>query len=293
MFRHSALARKTVAALKLLRTGGLKALASEARRRAAVWRVCLAARRLKSIDIDGCSIGLAGIPTGAMKASLLQRDYESFERSAALRYLRPDLPVVELGGCIGVVACVTNRLLSHPERHVVVEANPRVLPLLENNRRLNGCRFEILNRAIAYGAHELTFSPAPDPRVTLLPRAGRRRFESLPVTVKTTTLERIVAERGFDRFTLICDIEGHECDLVQNEAPILRRIDTIILETHARFIGDARNRAMLDTLAQHGFRTIASESSVLVLKQESLPSLLGIDQSLQATRPAPHTTSWN
>ena len=47
------------------------------------------------------------------------------------RSLRRDLPVVELGGSIGVVACVTNRLLKDRKAHLVVEANPLAIPHLE------------------------------------------------------------------------------------------------------------------------------------------------------------------
>jgi predicted O-methyltransferase YrrM len=49
--------------------------------------------------------------------------------------LRPEERVLELGGCLGVVSCSINTLLRDPSRHVVVEANPKLLAYLYENRR--------------------------------------------------------------------------------------------------------------------------------------------------------------
>jgi hypothetical protein len=76
--------------------------------------------------------------------------------------LRRDLPVIELGGALGVVACVTNKLLAQPSAHVVVEANPLAIPPLTVNKEANHCAFEIVNRAIAYGVDSVTFNPTVD-----------------------------------------------------------------------------------------------------------------------------------
>ena len=55
---------------------------------------------------------------------MVKNDYELPERTAIARYLRRDLPVVELGGSIGVVACVTNRLLKDRTADLVVGKSP-------------------------------------------------------------------------------------------------------------------------------------------------------------------------
>ncbi len=68
---------------------------------------------------------------------LLSGQYESPERRACRRYIRADLPVVEFGACLGVVACSVNRRLKDPRNHVVVEANPHLLPILAENRDRN------------------------------------------------------------------------------------------------------------------------------------------------------------
>ena len=66
-------------------------------------------------------------------------------------------------------------------------------------------------------------------------------------------LRDIVNERKFDSFSLICDIEGYEFDVVLNDAEVLRKASTIILETHARFI-EAKTAQLLTRLEDLGFR---------------------------------------
>src|SRR5262245_42251973 len=62
--------------------------------------------------------------------------YELGEIQCVRRYVRSDDAVIELGGSIGVVACLTNRMLADPARHLVVEANPLLIRTLEQNRTL-------------------------------------------------------------------------------------------------------------------------------------------------------------
>ena len=85
--------------------------------------------------------------------------------------------------------------------------------------------------------------------------------------METVSLQEIVAERGYECFTLICDIEGHEYDLVCNEPGVLCKADTIILETHARLIGETRTQELLGKLTEMGFRSVDEESFVIVLKK--------------------------
>lgn len=212
------------------------------------------------------------IPNNAIKVSLLKQKYERFERHAVLHYIRPEYPVVELGACIGVVSCVTNRILKNPVSHVVVEANPRVIPILESNRKSNQCEFEILNRAVAYGLESVTFSPSSDFRGTSLRQNTCHSFEIPSVTVATTGLGEIIAQRRYGCFTLICDIEGHEYELVRHESHILESVDTLILETHARLIGEAKHNEMMKRLEELGFQTIDQDSFVVVMRRTA-PSL--------------------
>jgi FkbM family methyltransferase len=252
------LKRKFRTFTNLLREGGMPGL----------YRYIFRGVLEKTGTMDGCTFGSRGIEVEGLRNDVVDGVFERFERSAVQQYASPTLPVVELGGCMGIVSCITNRLLTDPSAHVVVEANPRVIPLLRKNRRRNHCRFEILNRAIAYGTDTIQYAPSADFAGNSLDEKSGTSM----VTVRTTGLREILDRRGFERYTLICDIEGYECQLVEQEGSLVGRADMIILETHARLVGEERNAAMLARLEELGFETIASESYVVVLKKQQAAS---------------------
>jgi FkbM family methyltransferase len=145
----------------------------------------------------------------------------------------------------------------------VVEANPLAIPLLEQNRKLNGRPFEIVNRAIAYGADSVTFCPSTNLAGNSITMDGTEE----PVTVSTVAVGELAHQRGFKRFSLVCDIEGVEYDLVCREPETLKSVDTIIMETHARYIGEDKFLVMMNNLDQLGFKIIEQIGFVVVLQQ--------------------------
>ena len=248
------LKQKVNTARRLFRESGLKGIAGYG------WLKWKALR--KSVRLDNATFGLEGIH-GVSKDAMLANTYELAERRAIVRYLRRDLPVVELGGSIGVVACVTNKLLIDRTAHIVVEANPLAIPHLERNRRLNRCQFEIKNSAIAYGSRTITFRPSSNMCGNSVTAVG----DESPVTVPTARLGDLVRDRGFTRFSLVCDIEGVEYELVRNEADALQTADTIIMETHGRLIGEEKLNFMMTRLQELGFRVIEETGYVVVLQR--------------------------
>jgi FkbM family methyltransferase len=253
------LKNKVSTAYTLLRDGGIKNLYEYSRVRLQV----LAKGHRKQVRLDGCLFSLEGITDDSIRVELFTNKYEAPERRAVLRYLKRDIPVIELGGSMGVVACVTNKVLTDPTAHVVVEANPLAIPQLELNRKLNGGKFEIVNRAVAYGADSVTFRPSSDLAESSIARAG----DQAPVTVDTVELRELVRDRGFKSFTLVCDIEGLEYELVCHEADVLKNADTIIMETHARYTGAEKLSDMMAKLEDLGFTLVEEIGFVVVLQQ--------------------------
>lgn len=264
MLRLGDVTRKLNTTYRAFHEDGFRGMTSLLRVRVDFSRRLRAAQRLKSLNLDGCVIDMGQIPESQTKIDLAEQAYEVAERRLVPRYLDPHLPVVELGGCIGVVACLTNRILHNPERHVVVEANPLAIPLMTAIRDKNQCRFEILHKALAYGASSISFRP----ELNLCANSIHHNTARGPsVTVPATTLRDIVNARGFESFNLICDIEGYEWELTCNEPDVLQKAEVLLLETHARFIGDAKTAELLSRLASLGFRIVDQEETVVVLKQ--------------------------
>jgi FkbM family methyltransferase len=253
------LKRKWMTLYNMYREGGVKKVYDY------LWlRLQVFAKEDKSeVRLDRCKFSLTGIADGSMRIELMTNKYEQQERRAIRRYIRRNLPVVELGGSMGVVACVTNKILKDRTAHLVVEANPLAIPHLELNRKLNGCKFEIVNRAISYGADAVTFRPSSNMCGNSITADG----DQPPVTVATAQLGGLLRDREFGQFNLVCDIEGIEYDLVCHEAEVLEHADTIIMETHARFIGVDKYRLMMDKLERLGFRIVEETGFVAVLRR--------------------------
>ena len=217
------------------------------------------------VRLDGCKFILDEnlLPENVVDL-LLENNYEAPEREALKAFLDPELPVIELGACLGVVSCLTNRRLQHPEKHIVVEANLDLVPMIEENRALNGCRFKIVNAAVSYGAETITFNVNDNILASSL-----TGDEQQAVVVSTVTLQRLLDEPGFEKATLICDIEGAELQLVEHELEVIReRVAMIIMELHDRIVGDEPTERMLKTLERVGFRIVSKDRDVVVLRQD-------------------------
>src|SRR5438445_8047236 len=62
---------------------------------------------------DGCTFVIPkDLTTRTYRACFWQGNYEKEERELTRRWIRPDDSVLELGACLGIVSCVTNKLLA-------------------------------------------------------------------------------------------------------------------------------------------------------------------------------------
>ena len=234
------------------------------------WLGRLVELRGNVVRVDGLSFNVAAprLMT-AQKAQFLQGRYEMPERLAIRQYLDPEVPTVEFGAAIGVVSCLVNRRLRHPKQHVVVEANPSLIPVLEENRRRNKCQFTVLERAVAYGTPEVTFNLN---RVCFLASNASAEMPAEwyeQISVPAVTLREILEAHQFDRCTLICDIEGGEADVLRCEGDLIReRVSTIIMEVHEWVLGQQGYEEVINGIRRLGFREAFSMWSTFVFLRE-------------------------
>jgi len=230
------------------------------------WLGRLIEARGDMVKIQGCAFSVRNPAiTTDVKSRFLFGRYEKPERQALKKFLDPELPVVEFGAAIGVIACLTNKRLSDPKKHVVVEANPDLLPLLEENRDRNDCQFTILHRAVAHGCEQVTFNQCDNYLGSSVQAAAART-----ITVPATTLLDVMNGFGFERCSLVCDIEGGEGDLVRYEAETLaRKVKTLIIEVHTWALGAAAVENMLAELRRIGFVSVYQKDATYVFQNRS------------------------
>lgn len=236
------------------------------------WYVGLiVALRGNVVRVDSCTFSVSdpAIAT-ATKSLFLLGSYERAEREIVKKYLNRSHAVIELGGSIGVVACVTNKLLSDRRKHVVVEANPDLIGVLAANRDRNGCVFTILNRALAYGGNETIFYRDANGFLGSSVQVKSKR----PVKVPTISLRRVIDDYEFRTCTLVCDIEGGEMDLVRHESQVLQdHVEMIIVEIHGWRVGRGQAEEMIRTLERIGFRCLHEQEATYVFRNERLTAV--------------------
>jgi len=183
---------------------------------------------------DGCEFEIPRDLTDRnFRACFLLDDYENEERGLIAKYLRPADRVLEYGGCLGVVACTTNKRLEKGTRHVVVEGNPLLISTIAKNMAINDCSFRLLNAAAAPEPGYLSFHTHPQFVVGGSTRdVGGVRFE-----VGALPLGDAVKQHGpFN--VLILDVEGAELELLEAGLDALKGFQTVILEMHPFVYGD-------------------------------------------------------
>ncbi len=264
--------RKLRVAVQLLREKGLRGFFAIACTRVWVRTQVFFLGANRTVTIDGCEFFLGDLPNNAMKLSLQKGWYEAPERIAVRKYIRPTWGVVEFGGCIGVVSCVTNKLLNEPKAHVVVEINPLAIPHLVANRKRNNCSFRVLNCALAYDGEQVNFRPHREFWGNFLHQGGDRPSVSVPVT----RLGRILDDHEFAEFAVICDVEGQELELLKHEMEALRRASLIIMELHPHMIGEDNAEKILTALALEGFQVEREAPNVVVCRKTPLNPALQI-----------------
>jgi FkbM family methyltransferase len=177
--------------------------------------------------------------------------YERAERFLVKKYVNSEDSVLEVGACLGVVSCVTNRKIGNSSRHVVIEANPYLIPWLVSNKLRNKCNFVIewcsvgtsvksnflLGRSITTGSCDETTRGDVD--------------------VVTRSLSELHAKHGaFD--VLIMDIEGGEWSFLMDFHGELGRYRLLIIEFHDKLLGERKTNECKQVLEDSGFVLVES-----------------------------------
>lgn len=177
--------------------------------------------------------------------------HEIEERILIKKWLPRQHSVIELGGGLGVISCLTNRKLQDGVKHIVVEANPYMLPVLERNRDLNRCSFNVINKAISNAGTEIMLPIDPSFVGSNVAAVG----ESIgSMMVPTVTLKSLVDSEGIDKFSLIADIEGAEDAVICEDLPQLGdRVRFAMFELHPYVLGADRTEYLMKRMEEMGF----------------------------------------
>jgi len=189
--------------------------------------------------------------------------YEEEEARHLAQHLRPDAGVLELGACLGYVSCLTNQLLNDKTRHVVLEANPNLIPSIERNKMENNAGFHIENVVISkqntndFYVHDLIVG------------GSSKRKTGNKITVTGTDFRKLTKKYGFEFDTLIMDIEGGELDLLRNFKDDIAKFDQIFVELHpfANILTHEEAQECESILSSLGFNLIVGDGNFQIWKK--------------------------
>lgn len=182
------------------------------------------------------------------RARFWRDTHELEERKLIERHLPADATVLELGACLGVVSVVLNSRLANPKRHVALEANPQVVPVLTRNRDANGAQFQI-EPALLSKASDGTFFVAD-----LITTSSASTEIGKAVKVPLTSIEELEARHGLRFDAVVMDIQGAEHLVLQENPELLSQCRCVIVELHPHIIGEGKCEECRELMKAHGLQ---------------------------------------
>lgn len=201
--------------------------------------------------------------------ALLRGKYEPDEAAMILKHLPGDLPVIELGGSLGVVSRLVRSRLAAGTRHLVVEANSDLIDICTANAKRDAApgATEVINAAVYYDGPVARFGIGRDVHTSALDDgSGRSGLVEVPAITFSQLCDRLGVP---SQLSLVSDIEGGEYDLFFRETDLLDRIDTAIVELHPQSytVSGGSLEALLQRCEAAGLRLVDRQADVYIFKR--------------------------
>lgn len=174
--------------------------------------------------------------------------YERTEVRQIKQVVQPGDRIVELGAGLGFIAIAAARL-NIAKSIAVYEANPKLIPLISHNQRLNDVEFDVFNQVVLATND-----------VTSVPFYIRKDFWASSLApgpwgyVERVEVPAISFQDMLDRHRptmLIVDIEGGELELCRRVP--LTGIKKVYIELHQNVIGRVGMKRVFDFFSSRDF----------------------------------------
>ncbi len=187
----------------------------------------------KDVSIGQLKFGISSRQIrGKIVALLYFNKYEKEELEMIQTHMRTDLPIIDLGSSLGVVATTAASISN--QKIVCVEANPNLIDIISNNLSKKGKQendFSVVNAAICDSNFEdrsIYFSSRGSNE---LGRICDAETEGA-IEVEAVLLSKIVEEKVTDEFVLISDVEGAESAFLFSDSSALKNCSQLFIELH-------------------------------------------------------------
>jgi len=130
--------------------------------------------------------------------------FEKTEQDFAYKYIEPNDIVLELGARYGSVSCIINCKLDNKTNQVSVEPDSNIWKALENNKKNNNCKFNIVKGFVSNKKLDLIKTDSSGKDLGY----GVMSVENNNSSIKSYTLEQIQKKYNLKFNVLVADCEG-------------------------------------------------------------------------------------
>lgn len=204
-------------------------------------------------------------------ASVFWGFYESAELRLINKYLSPNLPVIELGGSLGIVSSHIISRLKQP--FTIVEANPMLIETIRSNTENynhHHVTVQIVNKAISYSGNSVSFAVSDNnTESSIIDRSETGVNNRNIISVPATTLTALARE--IPSFTLVCDIEGAEVELLLKDREALGKCRYLFMEVHKTSFenNNYTQKDVVELLQQQGFQLKEHDGHVVYMEKKT------------------------
>lgn len=186
-------------------------------------------------------------------------EYERDEQLLVAQYITKNDIVLELGARYGSVSCIINKILDNKSNQVSVEPDNTVWDILEKNKQINNCSFQIYKGIISRKKYDLKINGYGS-TVDITNSITNMRS----INTNNLTFEQLQHDTKLIFNVLVADCEGF-LEIFLNENPILyQQLDKIIFECDR---GDVCNYENIkNELIKHNFRLIENGFQCVYMK---------------------------
>lgn len=217
-----------------------------------------------TIEYDDILLDISDDAIGQdVREALSEGWYERYEAELVRNYLPPSIDVIELGAGIGYVSCIIDEIQMTNNKHIAVEPNSRIIPVLKRTRELNDANYDIWE-----GAYSSTSGPVELQQYEDYWNATTHPLQEGSIEVHSTDLQGICKHHAVSTFALILDIEGAEYELFSTEMDLLETYCPLFI---VEFHEDGPYAALYDdALEKSTFELVDGIETVCVYRNKQL-----------------------
>lgn len=206
-------------------------------------------------DFHGREVVLPELSNPGFASALLRGKYEREEAELIGRHLPAHVPVIELGGSLGIVSGLIRSRLDAATPHVVLEANPDIIDICRRNAGDDPAVTTVVNGALAYDAPKVRFPVGGNIHANRLGAAENGRVAEVEAFTLAALWHRLGSPSGF---SLVSDVEGAELDIVRREPEVVAKAGLVVMELHPAAYPQGRQdeAALLTAMDGMGFELL-------------------------------------